>query len=100
MKKFLHKIVLVGLVVVGNVLNAQTIYDITNNTTVTEAGIPAQCGNCIINISSGITLTIDKNIYLTNTVFNGGKVLANQSITFWVMVDLMVLQLRLMVKRN
>jgi hypothetical protein len=50
---------------------------------VSGAKLPEQCINCVINISSGVTLTINKEIFLQNTVFNGGTVLANKAVTFW-----------------
>lgn len=81
MKKILH--IVVAAVLMTNTLSAQTVYNVTENITVTGAKMPEQCSNCIINISEGVTLTINKEIYLQNTVFNGGNVLANKTITFW-----------------
>jgi hypothetical protein len=65
--------------------NAETIFTITKNTSVTAAGIPEQCTNCTFNIAEGATLTINQNIYLQNGTFNGGtvEVNPNKSITFW-----------------
>lgn len=81
MKNFLHT-TLVALLLTSTA-SAQSVYNITSDATISGAKIPEQCSNCVINISKGVTLTINKDIYLKNTVFNGGTILANQSITFW-----------------
>ena len=66
-----------------NPVSAQTTYEIIQDVNISSAKIPSQCTNCIVNIAKGVTLTINKDIYLQNTVFNGGKVIAQKKITFW-----------------
>lgn len=83
MKKFLHTSLTVLLVTLANIASSQTIYNITSDITVTGAKMPEQCSNCVINISEGVTLTVNKEIFLQNTTFNGGTILANKEITFW-----------------
>ncbi len=80
MKNFLHTTLVTLLIT--NAASAQTVYNITADVTISGAKIPVQCSNCVINISKGVTLTINKDLNLKNTVFNGGTILANQSITF------------------
>lgn len=83
MKKFLHTNLIVLLVTIANAVSAQTVYNITSDITVSGAKMPEQCENCVINIADGVTLTVNKEIFLKNTVFNGGTILANKAITFW-----------------
>ncbi len=67
---FLLTLVLVVLAATGN---AQTTYNITANKT-WSAVLPTSCFACTINISTGITLTIDKNETCQNCVFSGGTI--------------------------
>jgi hypothetical protein len=83
MKKFLHISIMAAAVLVSGILSAQTVYNVTQDVTVTGANMPSQCENCVVNISKGVTLTIDKEIFLKKTTFNGGTILANSKITFW-----------------
>lgn len=83
MKKFLHTSLIVLLAMIANTASTQNVFNITSDITVSGAKMPDQCSNCIVNISEGVTLTVNKEIYLQNTVFNGGTVLANKDITFW-----------------
>jgi hypothetical protein len=83
MKILINTLALIATLTIAGNLSAQTIYNITSDITVSGAKMPEQCSNCIINISKGVTLTINREIYLQNTTFNGGTVLANKSITFW-----------------
>ena len=83
MKKFLIISTLATLITATQA-SAETTYTIKSNSTYSEAGIPSQCMNCIINIASNATLTIDKDIYLQNVAFNGGAILIdNKKMTFW-----------------
>src|SRR5690606_19539451 len=46
--------------------------------------IPEQCSECIINIKEGVTLTVNKDIYLSNVTINGGTLAVdNKKVTFW-----------------
>lgn len=83
MKSFFKTLTLIVALNSANNLSAQTIYSVTKDQTISGAGIPTSCTNCTINISKGITLTINQEMYLQNTTFNGGNILANKKITFW-----------------
>jgi hypothetical protein len=50
---------------------AQTSYSITGNKN-WSAVLPSTCANCTINISSGVTLTIDGSVTCQNCTFQGG----------------------------
>jgi hypothetical protein len=80
MKTTITSLILVVTLASVKGLSAQTTYNINNNTTYSAAGIPANCKNCTINIASGITLTIDKNINVQNVAFNGGAAKSNISL--------------------
>ncbi|MEO8582423.1 MAG: T9SS type A sorting domain-containing protein [Flavitalea sp.] len=63
---------------------SQTIYNIKANITVSGAKMPSQCINCIVNISDGVTLTVNQDIYLQNVTFNGGTIaVSDAKMTFW-----------------
>lgn len=70
-------------------LTAQTVYNINTNKSYSAAGIPTQCTNCAIQIADGVTLTIDKDVYLQNVSFTGGAnnkssiVVKDNNVTFW-----------------
>jgi hypothetical protein len=74
-----------ALIATTTIASAETIFTIKKNTTVRAAGIPEQCTKCTFNIADGVTLTVNQNIYLQNSSFNGGTVTvnANKTITFW-----------------
>jgi hypothetical protein len=72
MKKFLTSIVLLVSIFCAKEASAQTTYNVTSNTTYSKANIPTLCINCNINIADGVTLTVDKDIYLMNVSFSGG----------------------------
>jgi len=52
-------------------VSAQTSYSITTNKN-WSAALPSTCANCTINISSGVTLTIDGSVTCQNCTFQGG----------------------------
>ncbi|HEY4108956.1 hypothetical protein [Puia sp.] len=54
---------------------AQTIYPVTANVSTSSFGSGVICSNCIINISPGVTVTIDNTCSCTTCTFNGGTVL-------------------------
>ena len=63
---------------------SQTTYNITQNTPTSSLPFPNQCANCIINISAGVTLEVNTDIYLQNTTFNGGTIhINNKKLTYW-----------------
>lgn len=84
MKTVINTFALIASLALVSNASAQTIYNITKNTQVSALKFPNdQCNNCVINISEGVTLTINQEIFLQNTVFNGGTIAANKKITFW-----------------
>jgi len=52
-------------------VSAQTSYSITTNKN-WSAALPSTCATCAINISSGVTLTIDGSVTCQNCTFHGG----------------------------
>lgn len=88
MKQITTLVLLAALLSVKG-LNAQTVYNVTKNSTYTAANIPTSCNNCVINIADGVTLTIDQDVYLQNVSFNGGSTskstikATNDKIVFW-----------------
>jgi hypothetical protein len=74
-----------ALIATSAIASAQTVFTVKKNTSVSTLKVPEQCTNCTFNISEGVTLTVNRNIYLQNATFNGGivTVAANKSITFW-----------------
>jgi hypothetical protein len=54
--------------------NAQNIYAITVNTNTSGFPAFASCTNCVYNISSGVTLTVNSTAACTHCTFNGGTV--------------------------
>jgi hypothetical protein len=64
---------LLATLLVAAAAKAQTVYNVTSNRS-WNSTYPGTCVNCTFNISTGVTLTIDRNITLQNPVFNGGNV--------------------------
>ncbi len=64
-------ILLTGLSLSGN---AQMVVNITSNTSTSSYGTGAICTNCIINISPGVTLTIDNTCSCNTCTFSGGTI--------------------------
>lgn len=64
-------ILIAGLSLSGH---AQTIVNITSNTSTSTYGTGAICTNCIINISPGVTLTINNTCSCNTCTFSGGTV--------------------------
>ncbi len=84
MKTVINTFALIATLALVSNASAQTVYNITKNTQVSALKFANdQCNNCVINISEGVTLTINQEIFLQNTVFNGGTIAANKKITFW-----------------
>jgi hypothetical protein len=84
MKKFL---ILCSLIA-SLTTDAATTYTISSNSTYSANKLPSQCANCTIKIASGVTLTIDQDIYLQNVSFIGGEkgsaiVVDSKKVTFW-----------------
>ncbi|RYF37907.1 MAG: T9SS type A sorting domain-containing protein [Chitinophagaceae bacterium] len=68
--------------------SAQTTYNVTQSSKFSTTNIPDQCVNCVINLASGITLTMDKDVAFQNVSINGGSAkstidMKNGSFTFW-----------------
>lgn len=56
-----------------NIAGAQTTYSISSNSN-WSSSIPSTCANCSINISTGVTLTIDEWATCQNCTFQGGTI--------------------------
>ncbi|HZE83348.1 MAG TPA: T9SS type A sorting domain-containing protein [Puia sp.] len=52
---------------------AKITYNVSSNSNWSDA-IPVNCTNCIINISKGMLLTVDKAVSIQNCAFQGGTV--------------------------
>jgi trimeric autotransporter adhesin len=52
--------------------NAGTTYNITSNKAWSVV-IPATCANCTLNISAGVTLTVDEDVTCQECTFSGGN---------------------------
>ncbi len=65
---------LATLIILNLGAHAATTYNVTTNKTWTAAGIPTPCANCTINVSPGVTLTIDKSVTCQNCTFSGGSI--------------------------
>jgi hypothetical protein len=66
--------------IISNTAKAQTSYSITSNAN-WSAKLPTTCNACTINISSGVTLTVDKSETCQNCTFVGGTVsIASQTL--------------------
>ncbi|MDP4251508.1 MAG: hypothetical protein Q8918_15500 [Bacteroidota bacterium] len=62
-------------------LQAATVYNVTSNTSASSI-LPSYCGSCTINISSGVTLTLNNSIYCSACSFSGGTVKVTSSSSF------------------
>jgi hypothetical protein len=69
-------ITLAALVSVSPV-KAGAIYNVTSNSNWSTFSIPTNCSNCTINISTGVTLTVDKSVTCQNCTFSGGNMTMN-----------------------
>src|SRR5882672_10930687 len=58
---------------------AQTTYTVNANTS-WNGTYPTSCTSCTFNISTGVTLTIDKNITCATCTFNGGNISITQDV--------------------
>lgn len=58
---------------------AQTTYTVSSNKS-WNGTYPTTCSTCTFNISSGVTLTIDKNIVCNTCTFNGGNIAITQDV--------------------
>ena len=77
MKKICTLIIIILLTLSYN-SQAQTTVNISSNTTWSAA--PACTSNCIFNISSGVTLTINKSFTCATCTFNGGSIIINKDL--------------------
>jgi len=78
MKKISTLIPLV-LLILGYNSQAQTTYTVSSNKS-WNGTYPATCTSCTFNISSGVTLTIDKSITCNTCTFNGGNIVITQDV--------------------
>ena len=66
----------------SNVKAARIVYTVNSSRNWSD-GIPAKCKNCTVNISTGMTLTIDKAVSCENCSFQGGTLsLTNLALQF------------------
>lgn len=77
--------VLAALLMSLNAATSQTVYKISKDAQTSKTPFPSFCSNCDIQISDGVTLTVNSDIYLMNSKFSGGsiKVTGSKKITFW-----------------
>lgn len=81
MKKFY---ILLTFVCIANQLFAQTVYNITKDEKTSDDPFPSNCTNCQIIIADNVTLTVNSDIYLSNSSFSGGEIIVkNKDLTFW-----------------
>jgi len=66
-------LLILALMSVSALSFAGTTYTISSNRN-WSAALPSTCANCIINISNGVTLTIDQSVTCQNCTFQGGTV--------------------------
>ncbi|MDP4244321.1 MAG: T9SS type A sorting domain-containing protein [Bacteroidota bacterium] len=71
---FTSLVALISSLILATTANAQTTYNITSNANWSTFTIPTTCSNCTINISTGVTLTIDKSVTCQNCTIAGGNV--------------------------
>lgn len=79
MKNLVKTLLLVTLT--ANQLTAQTVVNITKDLTIKSG--TNQFSNYTINISSGVTLTINMDVFLQNTIINGGNLVIKKKVTYW-----------------
>lgn len=73
MKTKIQSLLTLTLLLTTSILFAQTTYTISPSAA-WSSKLPTTCANCIINIASGATLTIDKSVTCQNCTFNGGTI--------------------------
>ena len=69
---------LIAALLIATFGKAQTVYNVTSNKNWSN-NYPTTCNSCTFNISSGVTVTVDRNITLQNPTFNGGTVVVNDN---------------------
>ncbi|HMI62539.1 MAG TPA: hypothetical protein VK518_16595, partial [Puia sp.] len=74
--KSIHLFLITALMSISTLSFAGTTYQITSDKN-WSAVMPATCANCTINISSGMTLTINAAATCQNCTFVGGKIVIN-----------------------
>lgn len=79
MKPFFTLFIFFTLTVLST--QAQATYNITSDAK-WNASIPLTCSKCTINISTGVTLTINKDVVCQDCTFNGGNIsMGNKTLT-------------------
>ncbi len=71
----------VAFLLISIQLHAATTYSINSNTS-WNGNFPNNCNNCIFNISTGVTLTLNINATCHNCTIHGGTVTMTQDFTF------------------
>jgi len=79
---FTHLVPILLLTAFSQAATAQTVVNITSNTSTSIYPPGSICNNCIINISPGVTLTINSNCSCTTCTFSGGTVVMASGSTF------------------
>lgn len=72
MKTIFTLLILTSALAAANKAQAGTTYNITVNNN-WSATIPSTCANCTVNISAGITLTVDESVTCQNCTISGGN---------------------------
>src|ERR1017187_9003405 len=72
MKTISTLLLTISLLIAAGEAKAGT-YNISSNSN-WSAVMPATCANCIINVSAGVTLTVDESVTCQSCTFSGGNV--------------------------
>jgi Secretion system C-terminal sorting domain len=73
MKTISTLLLTLSILVAAGEAKAGTTYNINSNSN-WSAVIPATCANCIINVASGATLTVDESVTCQSCTFSGGNI--------------------------
>jgi hypothetical protein len=82
MKSSVYPLFLLSLITLSNIAFAQTTTYKISTSKNWSAVLPASCIGCTVNISAGVTLTIDESATCMNCTFNGGNIsMSNESLS-------------------
>jgi hypothetical protein len=71
--KTIFTLLILSSALVSNFEASANTYNVTSNSNWSTFTIPTTCTNCTINISTGVTLTVDKSVTCQNCTINGGN---------------------------
>jgi hypothetical protein len=77
MKTIFTLFITLAALVSASTAKAGAVYNVTTNSNWSTFTIPNNCSNCTINISTGVTLTVDKSVTCQNCTFSGGNMSMN-----------------------